>query len=158
MDSYLIFNIVDQSFAIHVSRVMEIREYEKPRSVPQKVEFITGLLEYRDEIIPLINTGTKFNLGKVEASENSVIIVINLQNSGEDDSFRVAIMADTVSNVIEIEEHELKPIRQDYKPPYISGLYSKDDLFVLVIDPNEVFSQNEVIEMDKILKAAREKI
>jgi purine-binding chemotaxis protein CheW len=109
MNSYLTFEVVDEVFAIHVSNVMEIREHEKPRPVPQKVEFIEGLIEFRDEVIPLINTGVKFNLGTVEATGNSVIIVINLQKPGEADSFRVAIMAESVSDVLEIEDSQLNP-------------------------------------------------
>jgi len=154
MDSYLTFRVLDEVFAVHVSHVMEIREYEKPRPVPQKVEFISGLIEYREEVIPLINTGLKFNLGPVEASENSVIIVLNLEKE-EDDSFRVAILVDAVSDVMELQDSDIKSIRHEYKPEYVAGSYSHDDLFVLVIDSDQVFTRNEVIEMDKILSASK---
>jgi len=155
MNSYLTFRVVNEVFAVNVSNVMEIREYEEPKSVPQKVEFIKGLIDFRDEVIPLINTGLKFNLGAVEASQNSVIVVLNLMKEGEEDTFRVAIMADSVSDVIEIEEKELKSIRHDYKPEYVAGSFNKEEAFVLVIDPDQVFTQNEVIEMDKIIATAK---
>ncbi|PRZ01386.1 chemotaxis protein CheW [Marinilabilia salmonicolor] len=156
MNSYLTFKVVDEVFAVHVSHVMEIREYEKPKPVPQKVDFIAGLIEFRDEVIPLINTGLKFNLGSVEASQNSVIVILNLQKEGEEDDYRVAVMADAVSDVLELEEGELKSIHQEYKPGYVSGTYSKDGAFVFVLDPDQVFTRNDVIEMDKILAAAKE--
>ncbi|WP_010662147.1 chemotaxis protein CheW [Marinilabilia salmonicolor] len=156
MNSYLTFKVVDEVFAVHVSHVMEIREYEKPKPVPQKMEFIAGLIEFRDEVIPLINTGLKFNLGAVEASQNSVIVILNLHKEEEEDDYRVAVMADAVSDVLEMEEGELKSIHQEYKPGYVAGTYSKDDAFVFVLDPDKVFTRNEVIEMDKILTAAKE--
>ena len=156
MNSYLTFRVVDEVFAVNVSHVMEIREYEVPKSVPASIDFIAGLIEYREEIIPLINTGLKFNLGAVEASQNSVIVVLNLKKEGEADDYRVAILADAVSDVIEVEENELKTIHHEYKPGYVSGSYKSGDAFVLVLDPDRVFTQNEVIEMDKILSAARE--
>lgn len=154
MDAYLTFRVLDEVFAVHVSHVMEIREYEKPRPVPQKVGFVPGVIEFREEVIPLINTGLKFNLGPVEASENSVIVVLNL-NKEEDDSFRVAILVDAVSDVIELKSSDIKPIRDEYKPGYVSGSCKHDDIFVLVIDSDQVFTKNEVIEMDKILSASR---
>lgn len=156
MNSYLTFKVVDEVFAVHVAHVMEIREYEKPRPVPQKVDFISGLLEFREEIIPLINTGLKFNLGAVEPSQNSVIVVLNLNKEGEAEDYRVAILADAVSDVIEVEENQLKAIHHEYKPGYVAGSYSEGDTFVLVLDPDKVFTQNEVIEMDKIISAAKE--
>lgn len=156
MNSYLTFRVVDEVFAVNVSHVMEIREYEIPKPVPSKVDFISGLIEYREEIIPLINTGLKFNLGAVETSQNSVIVVLNLMKEGETDDYRVAVLADAVSDVIEVEENELKNIHHEYKPGYVSGSYKSGDTFVLVLDPDKVFTQNEVIQMDKILSAARE--
>lgn len=156
MNSYLTFRVIDEVFAVHVSHVMEIREYEKPKPVPQKVDFIAGLLEFRDEVIPLVNTGLKFNLGPVEASQSSVIVILNLNKEGEADNYRVAIMADAVSDVIEVEDNELKTIRHEYKPGYVAGTYSKDDAFVFVLDSDKVFTRNEVIEMDKILSSAKE--
>ncbi len=155
MNSYLTFKVIDEVFAVHVSHVMEIREYEKPKPVPQKVDFIAGLLEFRDEVIPLINTGLKFNLGPVEASQSSVIVILNLNKEGEADNYRVAIMADAVSDVIEVEDNELKTIRHEYKPGYVAGTYSKENAFVFVLDADKVFTRNEVIEMDKILSAAK---
>jgi purine-binding chemotaxis protein CheW len=156
MNSYLTFKVVEEVFAVNVSHVMEIREYEVPKSVPQKIDFISGLIEFREEIIPLINTGLKFNLGAVEASQNSVIVVLNLKKEGEADEYRVAILADAVSDVIEVEDNELKTIHHEYKPGYVSGSYKSGDTFVLILDPDRVFTQNEVIEMDKILSAAKE--
>jgi chemotaxis signal transduction protein len=155
MNSYLTFKVIDEVFAVHVSHVMEIREYEKPKPMPQKVDFIAGLLEFRDEVIPLINTGLKFNLGPVEASQSSVIVILNLNKEGEADNYRVAIMADAVSDVIEVEDNELKTIRHEYKPGYVAGTYSKENAFVFVLDADKVFTRNEVIEMDKILSAAK---
>ncbi|PWD99412.1 chemotaxis protein CheW [Marinilabilia rubra] len=155
MNSYLTFKVVNEVFAVNVSNVMEIREYEEPKPVPQKMEFISGLIDFRDEVIPLIDTGLKFNLGKVEASQNSVIVVLNLKKDGEEETFRVAIMADAVSDVIEIEEGRLKTIRHDYKPEYVAGSFKNEETFVLVIDPDQVFTINEVVEMDKIIASAK---
>lgn len=155
MDSYLTFKVVDEVFAVHVSHVMEIREYETPKPVPQKVDFISGLIEFRDEVVPLINTGLKFNLGPVDASQDSVIIVLSLKKPGEDEAFRVAIMVNSVSDVLEIEPQQLKSIRHEYKPGYVAGSYSEGENFILVLDPDQVFTRNEIIEMDKILVKAR---
>ncbi len=155
MNSYLTFRGIDEVFAVHVSHVMEIREYETPKSVPRKVDFISGLIEFREEIIPLIHTGLKFNLGSAEVTQNSVIVVLNLKKEGEADEYRVAILTDAVSDVIEVEDNELKTIHHEYKPGYVTGSYKSGDTFVLVLDPDKVFTQNEVIEMDKLLSAAR---
>lgn len=156
MDSYLTFKIVDEVFAVHVSHVMEIREYETPRPVPRKMDFVKGLIEYRDEVVPLIDTGLKFNLGAIGVESSTVIIVLDLNKTGEDDSYRVGIMVDAVADVLEMSPGQLKPIRQEYKPGYVAGTFNHEDSFVLVLDTNKVFTEEDVIEMDKLLSAAAE--
>jgi chemotaxis signal transduction protein len=136
---------------------MEIREYERPKPVPQKIKFVSGLIEFRDEVIPLINTGIKFGLKPVEASQNTVIVILDLKKSEENQTFRVGIMADAVSDVIEISADKLKPIRQEYKPGYITGTFNYEETFVLVLDTDKVFTGDEIIEMDKILSKVKKK-
>ncbi len=155
MNSYLTFKVKDEVFAISVSNVMEIREYEEPKPVPQKVEFVSGVIEFRDEVVPLINTGQKFNLGAVEVNQNSVIVILDLNKEDADDSFRAAILVDAVSDVIELEEKEIKPIRQEYRPDFVLGSYNYGNTFILMLNPDEVFSRNEIIEMDKILSVVK---
>lgn len=154
MESYLTFRLAKEVFAIHVSRVLEIREYEQPKPVPKQSVFLAGLLEFREEVIPVIDTGIKFNLGSVKLSKNSVFVVLNLE-SGQG-NFRVAILVDSVSDVIEVEEKALKPIQQEYKPGYVDGLFKFENDFILVLDPDKVFTDKEVIEMNKIVSIAKE--
>lgn len=154
MDSYLTFKIADEVFAVNVSHVMEIREYETPKPVPRKMEFVTGLIEFRDEVIPLIDTGRKFNLGAIEVKDSTVIVVLDLNKPEEDESYRVGILVDAVSDVLEITPEQLKAIRHEYKPGYVAGTYSHEDTFVLVLDTDKVFTEEDVIEMDKLLDAA----
>ncbi|MGQ1890218.1 chemotaxis protein CheW [Thermophagus sp. OGC60D27] len=156
MESYLTFRLAEEIFAIHVSQVLEIREYEKPKPVPKQTEFVIGLMEFRNEIIPVIDTGIKFRLGSVKANQNTVFIVLNLQKPGESNTFRVAILVDSVADVLEIEADQLKPIRQEYKPGYVAGSFNYEDTFVLVLNTDKVFTDKEIVEMDKILLDAKE--
>ncbi len=156
MDSYLTFKIADEVFAVHVSHVMEIREYETPKPVPRKMDFVRGLIEFRDEVLPLIDTGLKFNLGAIQVKYPTVIIILDLNKPGEDDSYRVGILVDAVSDVLEIATEQLKPLRHEYKPGYIAGTFTNEDTFVLVLDTDKVFTEEDVIEMDKLLSAAGE--
>jgi len=155
MDSYLTFKVTDEMFAVHVSHVMEIREYDTPKPVPRKMDFVTGLIEFRDEVIPLIDTGRKFNLGAIEIKDSTVIIVLDLKNpEEEEDSYRIGILVDAVSDVHEIPAEHLRTIRHEYKPGYVAGTFSYEDVFVMVLDTDKVFTVEDVIEMDKLLKAA----
>jgi purine-binding chemotaxis protein CheW len=150
--SYLTFNVRDNIFGIHVSKVVEINEYIQPKSVPESLSFVTGVIEYRDEVLPLIDTAAKFNLGQVELSPQTCIVVLEILNEVKNSTTKIGILVDAVSDVFEASEEALKPIEDDYKPQYISATCKMDDTLVMILDANKVFSEKDIVAMDELVK------
>ena len=151
-NSYLTFKVNDNTFGIHVEKVVEIKEYTEPESIPETLPYVTGVLEYRDEVIPLIDTAVKFNLGKINVTPQTCIVVIEVINEQKNSTSKVGIIVDTVSDVFEPELEQLKPIENDYKPKYISSTYKLNDILVMILDSNKIFSEKDIIELDKIIE------
>ena len=87
-NSYLSFKIGSDTFAIHVSKVNEIREYETPRSMPEAISFMKGVIDHRDEVIPVIDTGVKFGLKPVEITPQTCIVIIDVKRKDSDKTFK----------------------------------------------------------------------
>ena len=151
-NSYLTFKVNDNTFGIHVEKVIEIKEYTEPENIPETLPYVMGVLDYRDEVIPLIDTAEKFNLGKINVTPQTCIIVIEVINEQKNSISKVGIIVDTVSDVFEPELELLKPIENDYKPKYISSTYKLNDVLVMILDSNKIFSEKDIIELDKIIE------
>jgi len=150
-NSYLSFRLGSESFAIHVSKVNEIREYEKPRKMPETVSFMKGVINFREEIVPVIDTGIKFGMQPVEITPQTCIVVIDVVRKDNNTSFRVGIMADAVTDVFEVEESEFRKVDADYSPNYIKATCSVNDNFYLILNSDEVFSMNEIISLGDLI-------
>lgn len=151
-NSYLSFKIGAETFAIHVSKVNEIREYEAPRNMPETLSFVLGVIDHRDEVIPVIDTGLKFGLNAVEITEQTCIVIIDVRRKDSDTNFRVGILTDMVTDVFEVGEEEFKFIESDYSPNYIQSTCNINNNYYLVLNSDEVFSINEIVGISNLLE------
>lgn len=152
-NSYLTFKVGANLFGIHVEHVVEILEFVPLKSKPESLPYILGLIEHRGEVIPLVDTGLKFGQSAIEVNEQTCIVVINVFNSALDRTFHVAIVADLVTDVIEVESSQLQVIESDYKPGYVVGAMKYKDALVLVMDVNKVFSDTDVLSIDEMMSS-----
>jgi purine-binding chemotaxis protein CheW len=135
-----------------VGHVVEILEYVPLKSKPEGLPYTLGLIEHRDEIIPLIDTGLKFGQPKIEINSNTCIVVINVVNASLQSSFHVAVVADQVSDVFEADLEELKQIENSYKPGYIEGAFNREEGLVLVMNVDKIFSDTDVLKLNSLVQ------
>ncbi len=151
-NSYLTFKVNDNTFGIHVEKVVEIKEYSEPKSIPESLPFVTGIIEYLDEVIPLIDTAVKFNLGEITIAPQTCIIILEIINEQKNSTSKVAIIVDAVSDVFETDPKQIKALENDYKPKYISSTYKLNDTLAMILDSNKIFSEKDIIALDKIIE------
>ena len=151
-NSYLTFKVNDNTFGIHVEKVIEIKEYSEPKSIPESMPYVTGIIEYLDEVIPLIDTATKFNLGKITVAPQTCIIILEIVNEQKNSTSKIGVIVDDVSDVFETDPAQIKALKNDYKPKYISSTYKLDDNLVMILDSNKIFSKKDIIALDKIIE------
>jgi purine-binding chemotaxis protein CheW len=156
-NSYLTLKIGEEVFGVNVAKVMEIREYQPPKPLPQTFPFVLGVVEYRDEIIPLIDTAIKFGMPPIIIEPGSCIVILQLISDSLGKTYRMAVLVDSVADVLECDDAQMKGINDDYKPNYIISTYSADDKLVFILNADLVFNQKEIIGMlDMINKLKKE--
>jgi Chemotaxis signal transduction protein len=152
INSYLTFKVGDNLFGIPVEHVIEILEFVPLKSKPESLPYILGLIEHRDEVLPLIDTGLKFGQSSITIHEQTCIVVINVFNKATNRTFHVAIVADLVTDVIEVDSAELQVIESDYKPGYVIGAAKHEESLVLMMNVNKVFSDTDVLMINNLVK------
>lgn len=155
INSYLVFKLDDNEFAVHVGKVVEILEYKEPLPMPDASAFFAGVMEHREEMIPVVDPSKKFGLPSLSITPKSCIVVLDLSHAKTNRSVKVGIIVDAVTDVIETEGNELKSIQNDFKPDYILGTYKKEEKVYMVLNADKVFSTNEIVEMSDLIKIAK---
>ncbi len=147
-NTYLTFNVGTNHFGIHVESIVEIVEYIEPKLQSSELPFMKGLIDYRGEIVPLIDTGLKFGLDAMNITDQTCCIIVAIK--GVEQNFNVALVVDAVTEVAEIDENARQYIETSYKPGYVQFAAKVNDDFVMFLDSNKVFNDSEVISLLKI--------
>mgnify|MGYP002627357544 FL=1 len=135
-------------FGIHVESIVEIIEYAEPKSQSSMLSYMKGLVDHRGEIVPLVDTGLKFGLDPVAITDQTCSIIVSID--GAEKKFNVALIVDAVTEVVEVDEASRQYIETSYKPGYVQFAAKINDDFIMFIDANKVFTDSEVISLQKI--------
>lgn len=144
-NQYLSFNLKNEVFALDISRVREVLEFDKVTRVPQVPEFMRGVINLRGRVVPVVDMKLKFGMGETDKTVNTCIIIVEL--TIDDEMTVLGAMADSVKEVIQLEPDEIEPaprIGTHLNTEFIKGMGKKDEEFIIILNINKVFSLEEL--------------
>ena len=147
-NSYLTFKLGDENFGVHVSQVLNILEMTRITEVPQSPDYMKGVINLRGMVLPVIDTRIKFGLPETEYTNNTCIIVMDLELEG--DEVHIGAIVDEVLSVTEINDSQIQPppsIGNKYRSEFIYGMANVEEDFIMLLDMKEVLSVDEMAEM-----------
>lgn len=142
---YLTFTLGEEEYAIDILKVQEIRGYEKPTLIANAPAFIKGVINLRGTIVPIVDLRIKFNLGNIEYTPFTVVIILNLGTRV------VGIVVDSVSDVIMLKPGQIRPapdFSAAFDTQYIVGLASLDERMAIVTDIEKLMTSADMELID----------
>lgn len=138
-DEYVAFRLADQDFCISINAVREIRGWSATTPMPHTPEFISGLINLRGAVIPIVDLSLRFGFKQTETSERHVIIVVKI------DDQNVGLLVDSVSAILTVENEQLQPtpeVGSDIARAFVTRVIANPDgRMIRVIDLNEILPQ-----------------
>lgn len=143
MEEFIVFSNNNQNFAINISYVSRIIEYEKPIKIPESSEFLMGVIKYSGKILPIIDLTKKLFHTLLSSCEESKIIVIGLKNS------QIGLLVEDVLGIHKFEESQYEDSRIDTEvsKEYINGFIKLEDDITIVLEPSKLFVQEQEEEI-----------
>ncbi len=145
INQYLTFKLGEEVFALDVAQVREVLDLSTITKVPGAPEFMRGVINVRGNVVPVMDLRLKFGLSKTENTVDTRIVVMELFLEGE--TTVLGAMADSVDEVIELDPTQIEPppkIGSRWKTEFIKGIGKNNDLFIIILDINRVFSTDEL--------------
>jgi purine-binding chemotaxis protein CheW len=110
---YMTFKLADEAYGLAILKVREIIGFMEITRVPRTPEFIRGVINLRGRVIPVVDLRLKFGMPRVDASDQTVIIVVQYASAGRD--VTMGILVDQVLEVLSIDGAHIEP------PPSFGG-------------------------------------
>ncbi len=150
-ESYLTFKLQGELFAVSVHKVLEIIETGEEHAItclPKAHPSIAGVVNFRGNVIPVVDTRMKFDLEPYTKQQKFVVIVLNLFINNTNQF--VGAKADKVVDVIEVTKEEIKPIPevgQGYNSEFIQGVIHRNGQFIMLLNLEAAMSTDEIIQI-----------
>lgn len=142
---YLTFVLGNEEYGLEILKVQEIRGYDTVTQIANTPDFIKGVVNLRGKIVPIVDLRIKFNLGKVEYDEFTVVIILNLGGRV------VGIVVDGVSDVMALTEDQIRDVPSlvtSIDTKYIVGLATVEQQMLILVDIEQLMSSPEMELLD----------
>jgi len=140
-NSYLTFQLDNERFAVHVSKVLNILELVPITKVPKSPEYLKGVINLRGSVLGVMDIKMKFDFPITDYSKETSILV--LQVIIDEDNVDVGAIVDSVHDVIEVDEKEILPplsVGIKFKSDYVTGVIKYKEQFIMVLDMDKLFN------------------
>lgn len=147
-NQYLTFSLSDELYALEVSKVKEVLEYEPITRVPKTPDFMRGVINVRGGIVPIVDLRLKFDLPAQEQTVDTCIIVLEI--AIENETITVGTIADNVHEVVEIQPEEIEAtprIGTRLDTDFIEGIGKSNDRFLVILNIDKILTSEEITSM-----------
>jgi purine-binding chemotaxis protein CheW len=139
---YLTFRLGKEEYGIDILKVQEIRSWEEPTTIANAPDFIKGVVNLRGIIVPIVDMRIKFNLGKAEYDQFTVVIILTVAGRV------VGMVVDAVSDVIQLTAEQVRAVpdfsSSTFDTQYITGLGAVDARMLILVDIEKLMSGAEM--------------
>jgi purine-binding chemotaxis protein CheW len=153
---YLTFKLGEEIFALNVGQVREVLDLTAITKVPGTPDFMRGVINVRGSVVPVMDLRLKFGLSRTENTLDTRIIVMELSLEGE--VVVLGTLADSVNEVIDLEPNQIEPppkIGMRWRTEFIKGIGKRNDLFIIILYIDRVFSTDELAILDSVSEEAK---
>ncbi len=150
-DQYLTFSLGEEHYALNVVKVKEVLELAPITQIPKTPDYMSGVINIRGSVIPIIDLRRKFDMQSVEATVDTGIIVVEVNE--ENDLITIGVIADKVQEVIEITPENIEPaprIGNNIDTRFINGMGKYNENFLIILNVNELFTEEEITTIEEM--------
>lgn len=149
MEKFAVFSIGDENFGVGIGRVVEILKSQKIYSIPELPDFLSGVINVRGEVIPLLDLRLRF--GVHTPAKKRRMLTVRCEGGN------IALLVDEIDEIISLNPEDITAppsIFKGLKTEYLTGLGKKEDKIIILLNLDKLLTSEEKI----ILKESAELI
>ena len=131
------FRLGGQAYAVDILLVQELRRYSEPTSLPDVPAYLSGVINLRGAVVPVLDLRVRFNL-EAKLDRLTVIIVVAVRGKN------VGLVVDEVTSVLKLSPDSVRPaptMARRVDASFILGLVPNGDALVTLLDVDRLVSE-----------------
>lgn len=135
------FRLAQELYGIEITKVREIILITKVTRIPETLRHVKGLINLRNNVIPVIDLRILFSMPEGQQTDESRIMVLQA------DGRTVGIIVDAVCEVLRVKKDQIAP------PPatvatlgkeYLTGIVKSDKQLLILLNIDSILANEKV--------------
>ncbi|MEW5800964.1 MAG: chemotaxis protein CheW [bacterium] len=144
-NQYLTFVLGDELFAAEISKVREVLDYPAITRVPCMPDYLRGVINLRDNVVPVVDMRLKFGMSSTERTVDTCVVIVETDLDGG--QVTIGCLADSVKEVLDLPQNQIEPPLKTgtgLNTEFLKGMGKQGDKFLLILDIDKVLSEKEL--------------
>lgn len=154
-NQYLTFQVKTQHLALEILRIKEIIEFGRITVVPMMQQCISGVINLRGAVVPVVDLSARLGQGKTEINRRTCVVI--LESLLGEETQVVGFMVDAVSAVVDIGDELISPpprFGAGLRTDFLRGIGKVDEEFVLLLNVERLLDFDIPSEFESAAVAA----
>jgi purine-binding chemotaxis protein CheW len=134
----IVFQLKDEEYAIEVEYVQSIERMQPVTRIPRTHSFITGVMNLRGVITPIINLRKRFGIEEKVFDDATRILVLSKED------IEIGFIVDGANDVIDIPADKIEPTPEvvgGVEADYLRGVVKLDKRLFTLLNLDKVISE-----------------
>jgi purine-binding chemotaxis protein CheW len=140
----IVFRLNEEEYGVDILQVRSIEKMLAVTRVPRAPRFVSGVINLRGVITPVIDLRKRFSLKEKETTEETRIIVVSVEGK------EAGLIVDGATDVLDVPEDCIEPpadIVGGVKAEYLQGVAKLDKRLLIMLNLEKVLNPEEVEEL-----------
>ncbi|AOW78897.1 chemotaxis protein CheW [Colwellia sp. PAMC 20917] len=146
---YLTFILEGEEYGVDILCVQEIRVWSAVTELPNKPNYLKGVINLRGIIIPIIDLRQRF--GKEPLAYNEQTVTIILHNHNTENPIVVGIVVDAVSEVYKFSQRDIShppSFGTNIDSCFLKGLARNEDKLIMLLNTDSLLNEKELYRVE----------
>lgn len=152
-NQFVVFRLGTEEYGVDILSVREIIRHRKAVKIPECPDFVEGIINYRDSVVPILNLNRRFKLDESKSKDSVRVIIVGLSDlKGQ----QIGFMVDRVEEVLSLREDSIeKPpdiVMENMDKKFVKAVGKVDERLIIILDIEKVLSETEKARLLEILE------
>ncbi len=137
---YVVFKLDNEYYGLRIQVVENIEKMPLITRVPFTKSYVTGIINLRGVVIPIVNLRNRFGLPMADYDEDTRIIIVS---SGD---IQVGLIVDASSETLQLNDEDIDAsptIKSAVDEKFIREIGKKDNRIIMLLDLKKVLGLEE---------------
>jgi purine-binding chemotaxis protein CheW len=147
---YVIFTLESKQFALPLEAVQRVVNAAAVTTLPKAPEIVAGLVNYRGNILPVIDISRRFHLPEKKIEPQHYFVIVHSAGKG------YALVADKVEGLIaESSENITPPTAIMAGMEFLAGIMKLENGLMLIPDLDKLLTHEETLALKKAVQKGK---